>query len=128
MSMLEEAEQFFNKVAAKQEGKEQFSKMNQTAQFILRDKSGEAFYLEVKDGKFNLKKGKISSPGITAESTTEILEKVFRGEISPTEAYDKAEVAPLYFSAPAEKDYRLQWLIGLIRIGQGKYWWKKGGS
>ena len=123
MSIFEAAEKFFNQAAAKADGEKKIAQMNQTAQFVVKDKIEESFYLQAKDGKLALKKGQVENPDTTAASTTEILQALFEGKVTPTEVYDDSEKAPLYLSASAERDYRLQWLVGLIRIGQGKYWW-----
>jgi len=123
MTIFEVAENFFKQAAAKTDGEKKIAQMSQTVQFVVKDKMEEAFYLEAKGGKLTLRKGQVENPDTTAVSTTQILQALFEGEVTPTEIYNDSEKAPLYLFASAERDYRLQWLVGLIRIGQGKYWW-----
>ncbi len=58
---------------------------NKVYQFVVEG-DGE-FYIEIKDGKMEVKEGKHPSPIATLSATREVLEKILNGELDAMKAF-----------------------------------------
>lgn len=85
---------------------------NRTIQFNIE---GEApFAAEIRDGKVTMRKGTLDDPDLAITATPEVLRKVFRGLLSPGEAWMDDE----WWIGGAFSDYvGTSWMMRLIKAG-----------
>ncbi len=107
---------FFAKVKESQEGSKVIMMYDHTFQFDTGGK--DDFYMEIKRGQVTVKKGRVPKYDFLSvsivETTSEVIEKVLKGRMSPAEAFE----GPMWFKGAWTKRRFHVWLTRMFRIGQ----------
>jgi len=109
--------QFFGKITKTETGQELIKRHNFTFQFHVLD--GEDFYLEIKNGNFNIEKGESPERNLEnrtlIEGTNNVFTQLFKGEIILWDAvWDRKLKAECY--GPSQG--YISWLSQFFKIGR----------
>lgn len=116
--------QFFDKVTKTEPGKELIKRYNFTFQFHVSD--GEDFYLEIKNGNFNIGKGESPEKNFEnrtlVEGTGNVFIQLLKGEIILWDAvWDRQLKAECY--GPSQG--YISWLSQFFKIGRQEKYFSK---
>ena len=103
---------FLQGLAGDPENSEFIARHNRSIQFDIE--GDEPFVVDVRDGKVEVYKGKLDDPDLAVESNADVFRQVFRGLLSPGEAWMK----DLWWVGGAFSDYvGTSWMMRLIKAG-----------
>lgn len=103
---------FLKGLACEPENKDFIARHNRAIQFRIE---GEApFVVDVKDGRLNMFEGSLDEPDLAVEANADIFRQVFRGLLSPGEAWMDDQ----WWVGGAFSDYvGTSWMMRLIKRG-----------
>jgi len=112
------AVEFFKiRAGQKKEAFEELKKYDRTVQFKVPDE--ESFVMEVRGGQATFKKGEIETPDIEVEADSQTFISIFRGEMTPAQAFLDGKLLAFRGWVDKTKPY-FPWLTKIIRIVQGR--------
>mgnify|MGYP002713209788 CR=1 FL=1 len=101
-------------LAGEPENKDFIARHNRAIQFNIE--GDPPFFVDVRDGMINVREGELDDPDLSVVANHDIFRQVFRGKISPCEAWMDDQ----WWVGGAFSDYvGTSWLMRLIRFGVG---------